>query len=58
MELDRHEQRQSLTSKLSVVMAPGPLVLSGTFRFPITVIAAIVNGYLSVLVVGHGGGDS
>ena len=44
--------------QLSVVMAPGPLVLSGTFRLPITVIAAIVDGHLNVLVVGHGGGDS
>lgn len=44
--------------QLSVVIAPGPLVLSGTFRLPITVIVAIVDGHLNVLVVGHGGGDS
>ena len=37
--------------QLSVVIAPGPPVLNGTFRLPIT-----VDGHLNVLVVGHGGG--
>ena len=44
--------------QLWVVIAPGPLVLSGTFRLPITMTAAIVDGHLNVLVIGHGGGDS
>ena len=44
--------------QLSVAIAPGPLVLSGTFRLPITVITTIVDGHLNVLAVGHGGGDN
>lgn len=44
--------------QLSVVIAPRPLVLSGAFRLPITVIAAIVDGHPNVPIVGHGGGDS